>query len=156
LWLLAQSLSLPLTHILCGKEEVGRMLEPLLWIVGAYTGCILIVHAAHAWKVSGSRRGNGKKAGQPFKHVVLVTHNEQHRIEWVLRSLLLVSWLKGKEICFTVLDQSSSDDTLSIVERLARKAAVQWRIVSGEEELRGLTAFYREQEALLVDRSEAH
>lgn len=90
------------------------MVLGLLWIIGIYGLCALLVHVVH----SGFHRHPKEVL---VKHYVLITHNNQLHIEWYMRSLILFSWLKGKEIKVTVMDEGSSDDTVAIVEKMARK-----------------------------------
>ena len=103
------------------------MLESLLLIVGTYCSCALAVHAAYLL--------NRKDAKSRPRHLVLITHNQQHRVEWVLRSLILLCWLKGKAIRLTVFDCGSTDDTAAIVRRLAVRLPFSFHIVRSEKEI---------------------
>ena len=103
------------------------MLESLLLIVGTYCSCALAVHAAYLL--------NRKDAKSRPRHLVLVTHNQQHRVEWVLRSFMLLSWLKGKAVRLTVFDCGSTDDTAAIVRRLAVRLPFSFHMVGSEKEI---------------------
>ncbi|ALS24489.1 hypothetical protein [Paenibacillus naphthalenovorans] len=86
------------------------MMLGLVWIMGCYAGGILLVHLLHwHWK----RRGT-----EPVAHYVLRTYNNQLQMEWYLRSLHFFSWIKGRTIAVTIVDEGSTDDTLAIAERL--------------------------------------
>lgn len=89
------------------------MIPGLLWMIGAYGLCIVLVHAAHAWT-----RG-GRMA---VRHYVLIGSNQQHRIEWLIRSLLLFGWLRGCSVQITLLDEGSQDDTLEIARKLQQQS----------------------------------
>ncbi|QGQ93511.1 hypothetical protein EHS13_00510 [Paenibacillus psychroresistens] len=83
------------------------MVIGLIWIMGIYGLCALLVLGLH--------RLQQKK---PI-HVALVTLNNQTQIEWYLRSFLWVSVLRGRSIYLTVFDAGSTDETLAIVTKLA-------------------------------------
>jgi|HigsolmetaAR203D_1030402.scaffolds.fasta_scaffold00180_33 hypothetical protein len=121
------------------------MLEPLLWIVGTYLLSALCVHAAHAWH----RRGSGPAA----RHFVLIARNEQHRIEWVIRSLLLRSWLKGNPIRLTMIDCGSSDHTRTIMRRLAEKTPFDWFSFGQDRDLDRWMASCRKPDDVVIDLS---
>jgi len=133
------------------------MLEPLLWIVGAYLLSALCVHAAHAWQSRGGGRfrgrGLGSGSGPAVRHFVLIARNEQHRIEWVIRSLLIRSWLKGRPIRLTMIDCGSSDQTGIIVRRLAEQTPFDWLSVGHRRELDRWLAGFRSQEHVVIDLS---
>jgi len=82
----------------------------LLSIVGCYGLCVVLLH----WGRSVARLHS-----VPPTRVVLITSNNQKQIEWVVRSLFFMSWLKGRQINATIVDKNSTDDTLKIIERLA-------------------------------------
>lgn len=87
------------------------MVVGLLTIFGVYGLSVLLMHLVY-W-------GCRHKMAEPFQYV-LVTKDNQLQIEWYLRWLLFFSKLKGRDVRIVVFDQGSSDDTLSIVQRLAR------------------------------------
>lgn len=89
------------------------MIPGLLWMIGSYGLCIVLVHAAHAWARGGR---------QAVCHYVLIGRNQQLRMEWFIRSLLLFGWLRGCSVQITVLDEGSQDDTLEIVRRLQQQS----------------------------------
>jgi hypothetical protein len=102
------------------------MLEPLLAIFGSYAACIALVHLVYRIKHPDA------SARETW---VLITFNHQHKIEWMLRFLLFVSWLKGRSIDLVVVDRGSNDDTMKIVERFARSVPFTWTVVRSEEEV---------------------
>ncbi|NEW08860.1 hypothetical protein GK047_22955 [Paenibacillus sp. SYP-B3998] len=83
----------------------------LLWIVGCYGISIAVLHI-----LFGARRGGSKK----HSRVLLVTKNNQNQIEWYIRSLYFFSRVKSTGVTAIIFDQSSSDDTMNIIERLSR------------------------------------
>jgi hypothetical protein len=96
------------------------MVIGLLWIFGIYGFCTACIHVLH-WL------GRGAYTGRDFEYskrktiyVVLATLNNQLQIEWYVRSYLMVSLLRGRLIDLTVFDAGSTDDTLPIVQRLAK------------------------------------
>lgn len=101
------------------------MLVPLLWIIGSYAACIALVHLVHLFHKTDASRETW----------VMITRNHQHIVEWMLRILLFLSWLKGKAINLIVIDHHSSDDTLKIIERMARHNAFHWTVVHSESEM---------------------
>jgi len=54
-------------------------------------------------------------------HYCLLTKNNQSNIEGVLSNLYLKESLKGRVLKITIIDIGSEDDTIHILERLARK-----------------------------------
>lgn len=89
------------------------MIPGLLVMIGSYGLCIVLVHAAYAW----SRGGR-----QAVCHYVLIGRNQQLRMEWFIRSLLLFSWIRGCIIQITVVDEGSQDDTLKIVRKFQQQS----------------------------------
>lgn len=51
-------------------------------------------------------------------HYLILLHNSQHRIEWVLRTLYIASKTEGKDFSLTCVDYGSTDHTLDIVRRM--------------------------------------
>lgn len=88
------------------------MVQGLFGIIGTYFVGAMIVHLAY-------NRVNPHGSG--LKHYVLYTMNNQLHIEWIVRSLILFSWLHGKPIAITIIDEGSTDDTLAIVRSLSRR-----------------------------------
>lgn len=84
----------------------------LLSFVGSYALCVLLLHWLY---------GLGKLQSVPPTRILLITSNNQQQIEWVLRSLFFRSQLRGKNIRTTIVDKSSTDDTMKIIERLSRE-----------------------------------
>lgn len=86
-----------------------------------YVLTILVIHVLNRWNFI------RRKASIQY---IIFTDNSQKTIEWVIRSLQFVSWLKGTPYRITVIDVCSEDDTRLIVERLSLQAAVRWTSVS--------------------------
>jgi hypothetical protein len=109
------------------------MLWGMLWIVGVYGAAVVILHLLYA---AHKRHNCEMPARTTF---ALITHNNETQIEWYLRSLLFVSWLRGRRIAIVLFDEDSSDDTLAIVRSIAKEqagAVIQIADISLEEYLR--------------------
>lgn len=111
------------------------MLEPLLCIIACYATCVGFVHLAHLVKVT-------KASGEDSESWIVITRNHQHHIEWILRSLLIVYWLKGRGLRVIVIDRNSHDQTLSIVERLSATCPLQFSVVYSSTELEKVLSNY--------------
>jgi glycosyltransferase involved in cell wall biosynthesis len=79
----------------------------LVWIIGIYGLCALLVHGAH------------RLQHRKMIYVALVTLNNETQIEWYLRSFLWISALRGRMIYVMVFDAGSTDETLAIIAKLA-------------------------------------
>jgi hypothetical protein len=95
------------------------MVNGLLWIVGIYGFCMVLVHGMHRLQTILTAEKQAAKVNKKTIHVALVTLNNQSQIEWYLRSFLWVSTLRGRSIYVTVFDAGSTDETLAIVAKLA-------------------------------------
>ena len=91
------------------------MLQGMICIIGIYGLGILLVHAAF-----GRTRRLRDETRCRSKHYVLISKQNQFQIEWVLRALFLFSWLKGSNFKITVIDEGSTDDTLTIIDKLTK------------------------------------
>ncbi|WP_419875581.1 hypothetical protein [Candidatus Pristimantibacillus sp. PTI5] len=87
------------------------MFELLLLVIGCYALAALSVHLAY-------RIWRGRQ--QSSKHYVLVAGDRQKNMEWYVRSLFYFSRRMGKDVQLTIVDRGVTDETLAIVERLAR------------------------------------
>lgn len=87
------------------------MILGLLWMISLYGSGALLVHAAH------HRMLKANKA-RKIHHYVVNTNHSQLQIEWSIRSLLLLAWLKGEALHITVIDHGSTDDTIAILNKL--------------------------------------
>ncbi|MEV5029671.1 hypothetical protein [Paenibacillus sp. LPE1-1-1.1] len=87
------------------------MFELLLLVIGCYALAALSVHLAYRiWR----------RRQQSSKHYVLVAGDRQKNMEWYVRSLFYFSRRMGKDVRLTIVDRGVTDETLAIVERLAR------------------------------------
>lgn len=87
----------------------------LLFIAGCFGLSILSVHAIYYFY---KRKKNSKT-----RIVVITTHNNENQIEREIYSIISRASLRGKYVAITVFDAGSTDDTLSIIERINRKRA---------------------------------
>ena len=51
---------------------------------------------------------------------VLYVKDDQRHVEWAVYSLLFVNWLKGAPVRIVLVDEGSSDDSLTIMRLLSR------------------------------------
>lgn len=86
------------------------MVTIMLAVVGCYVLAAFIVQIAY--RLSRSRE-------EANKHVILVSENDGHRMEWYLRSFFSFVRRTGLKARVTVVDHGSTDDTLPIAGRLA-------------------------------------
>ncbi|MCL6458713.1 MAG: hypothetical protein K6T85_11965 [Gorillibacterium sp.] len=113
------------------------MVAGLLLIVGVYGLSAALIHAFYAY----SSTARARKV--PIFHLVVVTKESQTRIEWYLYAYLFVSWLRGRQTVITVFDEGSTDDTCTIVNRVAR----EWPNVRLHSSTDGMTRFLEEHES---------
>lgn len=55
------------------------------------------------------------------KHLIVISANSQATIEWWVRSYVFWNWIHGTPCRCTCIDLGSSDDTVTILERLQRR-----------------------------------
>lgn len=118
------------------------MITTLLWIVGCYGLAVAAVHLMHLL-----RRTLYKNQPTPWMHVVLVTHNDERHMEWVIRAYCWFAWLKGRRLQFTIVDRHSRDATLPIVMRMASGYDVNCKVLD--------THSVKEQEQAVIELQEA-
>jgi hypothetical protein len=124
------------------------------WYIAIGAVLIVAVVFLYKWLLTFSKGLYHHKAS----HLVIITNNSQHSIEWLIRSYHLANHLrkrgleKGKITC---LDMGSSDDTILIIERLKQKydhLDVFSRKMSSEEELtRWLKEEQQKEKVVVLD-----
>ena len=97
------------------------MIAGLLWIIGIYGLGVAFVHLFDAV-------GRRTEVKRRIIFLLITNHNETH-IEWYIRSLFFFSRLRNKPLEIFVYDEGSTDDTLMIVERLARNNRIPVRLI---------------------------
>lgn len=120
------------------------------WVLLGYGLAAMLVHLLH-----GVLRRRQPKNGKRL-HYVLVTHNYENRMEWVLRALSWYARLKGETVKVTVLDEASQDDTLEIIRRLQNQAGIELTVIglmaaSGDEVAHDSDALTEEEIKVHVD-----
>jgi hypothetical protein len=115
------------TAYIIPKGGMAVIWDWLLLFITAYLLAILSIHLIY--KFIGVQPDR--------KHIVVITFNDQANIEWVLRSLFIFSWLKGKPLTVTIVDQASVDDTRHIIRHFAYKRSIEWVPLSNQEEVDG-------------------
>jgi hypothetical protein len=126
------------------QEGGAAMIEGLLWIVGAYAAAIATVHTIYRM----SRRTPNSAV-----HYVLLTRNNQHHMEWFLRSLFFFSWMRGKPISVTIMDDGSTDDTLEIAQRVGSDKEVEIQIETGSDAMDTFMAEHLQEAVVVVKLS---
>lgn len=119
------------------------MIVGLLSIFGAYGLAIAFVHLWHAW-----RQGSMKQT----LHYILITKNNGSHMEWYVRSLLWIAWLRARPIHIVIVDEGSQDDTLVIAARLAKSRSTYLELVEcGDAGMPDhIIARYETEEVVLV------
>lgn len=101
------------------------MVGELAAIVAAYGIGIGLVH----WMRWRSQLGRGNAS-----HAVIVTRNVGLTIEWHLWTFAFLQWLKARHTKVTIVDEGSTDETVSIVERMVSRLQADWEIVTVSSE----------------------
>lgn len=119
------------------------MFVGMLCIIGSYGLAVALVHACHSFF-----RWERK---QPVTYL-LITRNNELQLEWYLRSLLVLSWVKGRKIRVKVLDEGSTDDTCGIALKLAsvRPEEIQVLPLEHADQLEDIIARHEREEAVMV------
>ena len=82
----------------------------ILWSVLLYIAMILILKALSNFF--------GVYYHNKAYHLVMITQNSQHQIEWMIWSYHMSNESKRKKGTITCIDMGSTDDTLQILKRL--------------------------------------
>ncbi|UHA75702.1 glycosyltransferase [Paenibacillus sp. 481] len=128
------------------------MIAMLLWIVCCYAVAVAAVHLVHRWQ---TLRGSKPVS---WRHVVIVTENDERYMEWLIQAYCWFAWLKGQRLHITVVDEGSKDCTEQITRRVVRRHGVSWewkRVSCAAEREYVLQELERQQapeEALVVIR----
>jgi hypothetical protein len=85
----------------------------ILWSIALYFAMVLTL--------KGLSKIFGKYYYNKAYHLVMITLNNQHRIEWMIWSYHMSNEQKRKKGTITCIDVGSVDDTLSILQRLQLK-----------------------------------
>ena len=91
------------------------MVEFTLLVIGSYLISAVLVHAVYHWF---------PRLREPSRHYVLVTRNNEQQAEYALRAITWLSKLRGIYTRITVVDESSEDQTIPIIERLDRDGSM--------------------------------
>ncbi|EXX84597.1 hypothetical protein BG53_10000 [Paenibacillus darwinianus] len=124
------------------------MIFVLLAVVCCYFLAALTVYAIR--RMSFTRKRSGR-------HYFLLAGNEQHHLEWVIRSIRRYASRTGTEVTVTVIDCGSADETMSIAACLAKRddsIRLSKRTAGEAQELwQGIQAVAGEEdgEAVLLD-----
>ncbi|MGZ9586276.1 glycosyltransferase family A protein [Paenibacillus marinisediminis] len=100
------------------------MIAMLLWIVGCYGLAVVVVHLVH--RLQNKLRGV-KPA--PWMHVVIVSHNDERHMEWIIRAYSWFAWIKGRRLQFSVVDNNSTDDTTAIISKMVHRNDMTCHVV---------------------------
>ncbi|MGA8942245.1 MAG: hypothetical protein WB502_05940 [Thermoactinomyces sp.] len=97
----------------------------VLWSVALYIALFLIIKSLS--------RYFGHYYHNKAVHLVIITQNSQHALEWMIRSYYVWNGTQGKPGQITCLDAGSNDDTLFILKRLEQRYPHLHVIRFGEE-----------------------
>ncbi|WP_025695283.1 glycosyltransferase family protein [Paenibacillus durus] len=89
------------------------MIAQLIWIGAVYASAVVCVHALKSRGMRETARESGK-----WIHYILIARNHESVIEGVIRAMVLQSFLTGKRLRVTFMDDGSSDGTNWIVSGL--------------------------------------
>ncbi|WP_124728445.1 hypothetical protein [Staphylospora marina] len=103
-----------------------------MWIVWSALLCIGLF-----WLIKKLSVWIGESYHNKAVHLVILTRNSQHSIEWMIRSYHFWNGAKGKKGAMTCIDTGSTDDTLLILERLKQRypelEVIRFGPVDGED-----------------------
>lgn len=85
----------------------------VLWSVALYIALFLIIKSF--------LRYFGHYYHNKAVHLVIITQNSQHALEWMIRSYYVWNGSQGKPGQITCIDAGSNDDTLFILKRLKQR-----------------------------------
>lgn len=85
----------------------------VLWSVVLYIALFLIIKSL--------LRYFGHYYHNKAVHLVIITKNSQHALEWMIRSYYVWNGSQGKPGQITCIDAGSNDDTLFILKRLKQR-----------------------------------
>ncbi|MFD1776709.1 hypothetical protein ACFSF2_22830, partial [Paenibacillus rhizophilus] len=86
------------------------MMAQLIWIGAVYASAVMCVHALKFREKMQAARETGK-----WLHYILIARNHESVVEGIIRAMTLQSFLTGKRLRVTFMDDGSSDGTLRIV-----------------------------------------
>lgn len=106
----------------------------------AHLVCILLVYSVAAAMVHlfyirrAGRQGGDADCSYHLDNkelrYIVITSNHADRVEWVIRSLGIISWVHRRPLSITVLDNESVDDTLPILQRMLYSGSVEMAVIS--------------------------
>jgi hypothetical protein len=117
------------------------MIQGLMWILGSYGFCILLVHLLN---------GSIHKKRDKVVHYVFVTRDNQNEIEGRLRSIFIAAWLSGRSLKVTILDEASQDETLAIAGRLSIRNSMEIRHLQQPEDMQKWIANQPNEELIVI------
>lgn len=89
------------------------MVAQLIWILVVYASAVVFVHLLHNQEETRQSARSGK-----WIHYILITRNHESVVEWYIRAFTLHSFLTGKRLRVTCMDDHSSDGTLLLVSKM--------------------------------------
>ncbi|WP_379129866.1 hypothetical protein [Paenibacillus sp. sgz500958] len=91
------------------------MVAQLIWIAAVYASAVILVQIFRIREESKQSPRTGK-----WMHYVLITRNHESVVEWYIRALGFHSFITGKQLRLTLVDDGSSDDTMMLVSIMKR------------------------------------
>ncbi|MGG6312644.1 hypothetical protein [Paenibacillus macerans] len=92
------------------------------WVLLSYGLAAALVHLLHGLYLR-------RKPKDRAIHYILVTSNHENQMEWYLRALSWYARLRGLPLRVTVLDESSEDDTLAIMQKLQAQGEMELTVI---------------------------
>jgi len=89
------------------------MAAQLIWIIVVYASAVITVHLLHTREKTRQSPTAGK-----WIHYIVRTRNHESVIEWYIRAFTLHSFLTGKRLLVTCMDDHSTDNTLLLLSKM--------------------------------------
>ncbi|MDP4098607.1 hypothetical protein OIN60_17890 [Paenibacillus sp. P96] len=102
----------------------------LAWILLVYGLAAAVVRLLYIRHATELLTGHQKRPDQRRIHYILITSNHELWVEWVIRVLTVYSYLLGRHLRISVIDDQSEDHTVRILERLGRRGGFELAVIS--------------------------
>ncbi|GGF87518.1 hypothetical protein GCM10010912_36010 [Paenibacillus albidus] len=109
------------------------MVAQLIWIAAVYASAVASIHFLH------HREQTRKMFAGKWLHYIFITRNHESVVEGYIRALAVHSFLTGRRLRVTFMDEGSDDATAGILSRLAHNGcsvelqACRLAVHTGEE-----------------------
>ncbi|CAM3526257.1 hypothetical protein [Marinicrinis lubricantis] len=99
------------------------MIEGLVWIIVLYGSAIVTVHLIH-------RVSQGRTKAR--SHYILWVKDKQLQMEWILRSIQMWHWMRGRQFIVTIVSEDASRETMDIAAKLLHRWGIEHRMIQPE------------------------